>query len=169
MKSLYITWFGLFSGGPQNSPQTLPARFSQLGYGFFVIIALASYTANLATILVAKSQKNGITSIDDAIAAQLTICCLDAVLPSLAAKYPTANLVGTDDDRRTFRELNKGACGAAIMSEEEMNKGFAGVPNEWDCQELDDNKVSAFEADTLTFTAESGACQSILSVSVSLV
>jgi hypothetical protein len=48
----YITWHSLFSGGPQNTPRSFPARLSQLGFGFFVIISITTYTANLATILV---------------------------------------------------------------------------------------------------------------------
>ena len=83
LKATYVTWFGIFSGGPQNHAVTLPARFSQLGYGLFIIIILASYTANLATILVAKAGKNGINSIDDAVAAQMQICCLSAVAQEL--------------------------------------------------------------------------------------
>jgi len=85
-KALYITWFGVFSGGPQNAASTLPARFSQLAYGLFIIIVLASYTANLATILVAQATSNGINSIDDAIANQLTICCLSAIKAELQVR-----------------------------------------------------------------------------------
>ena len=41
----YLSWFGVFSGGPQNGPVSFPGRVAQLGYGFFIMILLASYTA----------------------------------------------------------------------------------------------------------------------------
>jgi len=113
-----LTFHGLFSGGPQNNPITLGARLSQLGYGFFVLVTIASCeflqaaairavcganassfprytnssscsdTANLATILVASSQSLGINSIDDAVAAKLDICVLSALLPELKVQTP---------------------------------------------------------------------------------
>ena len=53
----YLTWHSIFSGGPQNSPRSFPARFSQLGFGMFVMVGITTYTANLATILVIYVQK----------------------------------------------------------------------------------------------------------------
>jgi len=103
-KALYVAWFGIFSGGPQNTASTLPARFSQLAYGLFIIIVLASYTANLATILVAQATSNGINSIDDAIANQLTICCLSAIQTELQV-HSARVVLSTDDKFDCLRRL----------------------------------------------------------------
>ena len=163
-KSTYLTWHGLFSGGPQNSATSFSARLSQLGVGFFIMVLIASYTANLATILVGQSQGFRINSIEDAVAERLTICVLSALLPEIQAKYPRAQLAGFDLDHRIFRELNKGMCGAAIMSEEAMLDGFSGRSNAWDCAEQDAAKLSSFAAigsdgsALFTATAES-ACE----------
>jgi len=62
-----------------NSPVAAPARIAHMGYGFFILVILSSYTANLAAILVAKSDKQGINTIEDAIAQHVTICVLQAI------------------------------------------------------------------------------------------
>ena len=142
----YLSYIGLASGGPQNAPVSFPGRVAQLGYGFFIMVILASYTANLATILVAKSQSAGIQSIQDAIDKQLTICVLSAVQPELTAKYPQAKLAGFDLDRRIWRELQKGSCGAAIMSVEAIDDGMSGQANKWDCTQHDAKSSTAFSA-----------------------
>ena len=95
---------------------------------------------------VSNSQRNGIENIGDAIDNKLTICVLAALLPELEGIYPSAKLVGLESEHRIFRELNKGTCGVAIMSEEMMMSGFAGKSNTWDCNELTVGKVTSFEA-----------------------
>ena len=110
------------------------------------MVLLASYTANLATILVTNSQRTGIQSIQDAIDKQLTICVLSAVQPELTAKYPQAKLAGFDLDRRIWRELQKGSCGAAIMSVEAIDDGMSGQANKWDCAQYDAKSSTAFSA-----------------------
>lgn len=56
----------------------------------------------------------------------------------------------------------QGTCDAAIMSEESILFGFSGGSNSWDCQELDENKMTSFDAvgqpssSSFTATAESG-------------
>ena len=49
-------------------------------------------------------------------------------------------------DNRIFRELNKGTCNTAIMSEESMLMGFSGGSNVWDCAQQDADAVTSFEA-----------------------
>jgi hypothetical protein len=63
-KALYFVLLGYVSGGAVNGPASVPGRTAAIGFGFFVLITLASYTANLATILVSKSTGNGIQSIE---------------------------------------------------------------------------------------------------------
>ena len=101
---------------------------------------------DLMTHQVSNSLRNGIENIGDAIDNKLTICVLAALLPELAAIYPSAKLVGLEHEHRIFRELNKGACGAAILSEEMIQAGFAGKSNTWDCDEQAAGKVTGFDA-----------------------
>ena len=95
---------------------------------------------------VSNSQRNGIENIGDAIDNKLTICVLAALLPELEGIYPSAKLVGLESEHRIFRELNKGTCRTAILSEEMIQAGFAGKSNTWDCNELTVGKVTSFEA-----------------------
>ena len=61
---MYLAFGGYFEGGKAHDPKSAPALLAQIGYGFFVLIIIASYTANLATILVTKSNtQGGVTSI----------------------------------------------------------------------------------------------------------
>jgi len=73
-KSLYYSFAGYVGGGSANSPASVPGRLATVGFGFFVLITLASYTANLATILVTRGSATGLTSAQDAVDKGVTIC-----------------------------------------------------------------------------------------------
>lgn len=60
-----------------------------LGFGWFLLIIMASYTANLASILVALKTAEGIGSIEDAIAQKVSICIVPQVAMEMASSYPT--------------------------------------------------------------------------------
>ena len=57
-KGLYLMILSYVKGGPENNPASVPARISSLGFGFFCMIVLTSYTANLASLLVAKAGRS---------------------------------------------------------------------------------------------------------------
>ena len=123
--SVYLTWHGLFSGGPQNSPGTFPARLSQLGFGVFIMITVATYTANLATILVSNTKENAISNIDDAMAEQMTICMLSALIKEAETKYPTAKLVGLDHANRAGFCCSQ-CCRAVAVRVDALSRRLAG-------------------------------------------
>mmetsp|Transcript_32411 Transcript_32411/g.81669 ORF Transcript_32411/g.81669 Transcript_32411/m.81669 type:complete len:512 (+) Transcript_32411:120-1655(+) len=154
IKALYFAFAGYVKGGAANSPLSVPGRLANLGFGFFVLITLASYTANLTTVLVSRGSISGIASMKDAIDRGLTICVNSEVLSQLAAQYPnvtTCNATKTDSPQpmgcqfvgvdgtesipRSLRKegLRKGLCDVAIMQETAITMMYAGNYSLKDC------------------------------------
>ena len=50
---MYLMSMGYFSAAPTNNPKSVSAKLVTLGWAFFVLIAVSSYTANMASFLVA--------------------------------------------------------------------------------------------------------------------
>jgi hypothetical protein len=68
---------------------------------------MSSYTANLASILVAKTGGgNSIKNIEDAINKKARICTLAPILPELKVDYPRGLFVTYVDAPAVIRELN---------------------------------------------------------------
>jgi hypothetical protein len=145
-KSIFLSFGGYFAGGSVNNPSSAPARVAQLGYGFFILIILASYTANLATILVAKSSKRGINSIQDAIDQGVTICVLKALEQQATSLFPQAkwHLVSGSDGQ--VRDLNLGKCGATLIHEQRITKAQSGMDVIADCASVESGKLKPEEA-----------------------
>eukprot|EP00277_Geminigera_cryophila_P041526 CAMPEP_0173098872 /NCGR_PEP_ID=MMETSP1102-20130122/35075_1 /TAXON_ID=49646 /ORGANISM="Geminigera sp., Strain Caron Lab Isolate" /LENGTH=514 /DNA_ID=CAMNT_0013991623 /DNA_START=199 /DNA_END=1743 /DNA_ORIENTATION=+ len=142
-KATYLSFAGYFQGGAANNPTSAPARVAQLGYGFFILIILASYTANLATILVAKSGKTGIDSIQAAIEQGVSICVLSAIHPQALAKFPKANFVIVGGSVQQIQALTLGKCKTALIHEQRIMKAFSGYNNALDCSLEDEDSTLA--------------------------
>uniref|UniRef100_A0A7S0WG46 Ionotropic glutamate receptor C-terminal domain-containing protein n=1 Tax=Hemiselmis tepida TaxID=464990 RepID=A0A7S0WG46_9CRYP len=137
-KSLYFSFSGYVTGGNVNSPASVPGRLAALGFGFFVLITLASYTANLATILVAKSSTQGIASVEDAINQGVTICIETAVSDMLLAAHPSMkHFVHGDNMGSMPAQLVKGTCGAMLLKEQTLQLLQQGLLARTDCEEVD--------------------------------
>jgi len=106
-RALQLNLLGYVAGGPQNNPTSVPGRLAALGFGWFLLILMSSYTANLASILVAKtSGGNSINNIEDAINKKARICTLAPILPELKVEYPRGLFVTYVDAPAVIRELN---------------------------------------------------------------
>ena len=98
---------GYVGGGPQNNPTSVPGRLATIGFGWFLLILMSSYTANLASILVAKTGGgNSIQNIQDAIAKKARICTLAPIVPELKVEYPNGLFVSYVDAPAVINELN---------------------------------------------------------------
>ena len=137
LKSLYLNFLGYLTGGPANTPQSVPARIGTMGFGFFTMIVLTSYTANLASLLVAQASRNTIASIDDAIAANLRICIMAAIHPEFEALYPRARFVNSADEHELLAMAHPGegqACEAFITTAISWERAQAGLFAKQDCE-----------------------------------
>ena len=65
VSSMYMSFFSGVSGGPAYAPITPGGRIIMLGFAWLLLISLASYTANLASILVVANSVQGITGMAD--------------------------------------------------------------------------------------------------------
>ena len=86
----------MISAGPVFNPSSAASRVTNLGVSLFTLIALASYTANLASILVMENSGFVIASIENAILARHSICVPEMFVPQFRARHPLAKFVGLD-------------------------------------------------------------------------
>eukprot|EP00930_Biecheleria_cincta_P028819 TRINITY_DN20079_c0_g1_i1.p1 TRINITY_DN20079_c0_g1~~TRINITY_DN20079_c0_g1_i1.p1 ORF type:complete len:508 (+),score=73.15 TRINITY_DN20079_c0_g1_i1:78-1526(+) len=95
--SLWLT-IASFTCGEKFKPHTRPAKIFVLAWTFTVSLITASYTANLASLLVVSDKETAvISSVEDAIAKNLPICVwkggafdkfVRSRYPDLSIKYP---------------------------------------------------------------------------------
>ena len=126
---------GFFSASVVNNPRSTPGLLAQLGYGFFVLIIVASYTANLATILMARSERQAINNIQDAINKGVKICVLEALEPQAKTLFPQAQWHTIGSSNQQVRDLNLGKCGAALIHQQRIVKAHSGKDVSADCAE----------------------------------
>ena len=88
-KTAYLNLLAYVSASPCNTPTSVPGRLAVVGFGWFLLITISSYTANLASILVAQQKAtNQIWCIQDAIAQKQSICLHPVIAPEIKTAYP---------------------------------------------------------------------------------
>ena len=113
MKSLpnniYLSVFEIFAnGGPMGDASdtslSLPHRLTMLTWGFFILITLSAYTANLAAMLSRVNVKVPFRNVQECVDKRCAFCTTDhaSTLEQLNIFYPTLSLrenktVGEDD------------------------------------------------------------------------
>eukprot|EP00439_Symbiodinium_sp_Y106_P060667 s4361_g9.t1 len=115
LRSYFEVWHDFLLQQSSMNVSTRPVRqIFGLGLAFFILITLASYTANLASLLVVSSASAGtVNSIEDAIHANMDICV---------------------DIEHAARNFHAGNCQAMVLSEDVINSLFAGKVRDADCQ-----------------------------------
>ena len=84
---------------------------------FFFAVIGATYTANLASLLVGGQQQPLIIAdIDEAIARGMTFCTQDKANPDIfiSKKYPTAQRIPLANEKEMYEALNDGRCDIVI-------------------------------------------------------
>lgn len=148
-KALYLNFLAYVSCGPTTNPSSVPGRIAVLGFGWFLLITMASYTANLAAILVEEKSKHGITGIDDAIKQRLVICCVSQIQAELISGHPEAKLKLFKSANAIVRGMIKGECGVGVLTDLQSRRFFSGEYNAMDCDAMA-NMTDAQAADTET-------------------
>ncbi|OLQ12661.1 hypothetical protein AK812_SmicGene3399 [Symbiodinium microadriaticum] len=116
----------------------VPGAFKMfsLAFAFFSIVTLATYTASLASMLVAERQLVGeISSIEDAIARQYTLCVPDVLRKSVENTYGELKIFSCKEIQLCPREMQLGNCRAMIVSEQIISRMHAGRIFEADCKQ----------------------------------
>jgi hypothetical protein len=148
-KSCYFSFMGFFAAGAQHEALTIPSKIAMLGFTFFVLITISSYTANLASILVVQHEQNiDIASIQDAVAASRRICIPKEIKDPLVHKYPRVEtlLIPVDSISMIPRSMHKGDCSVAIMYERSISRMHAGAYVEKDCDQMQAGELEASDA-----------------------
>ena len=116
MKAAWMNAMGFVSRSIKNNPKSTPARVAAFGYGFFLLVTLQSYTAALASILVARTARFSVNSFKDVLDSNKRVCVLQAISEQMKALHARGNYVLTPDWPETFRDLNLNKCDAALVS-----------------------------------------------------
>lgn len=114
-KCMYWVMMGV-TAGPRPDVRSVPARFAQVGFSFFVVIMIASYTAHLGALVLKEGQKNTwfpMNSIEEAAAKRASICIHHLVLPLALSKYPQAQFVAVDSSDEIPGMIYDKKCDAA--------------------------------------------------------
>ena len=152
-KTCFNVWHDFLLGQSTVETERSPAlKLLSLGFSFFVLVTLASYTASLASMLVTQKQAVApISNIQDAIDLEVPICLASQLVPTLTQVYPRSILVdigGWPEDGA--RNIYSGNCGAMILSQTLIDMLHAGLFQERDCRDLAAGLITQEEAHCTT-------------------
>lgn len=117
--SVYYSVVSFVGASPVHTPETLPGRALSMGFGFFVLVTLASYTATLASFLVTDSFVGEIDTINEGVRAGKKFCGMAAIQSNLFAQYPqlTPLYTGMARAQDALDLMDDGGCDVAIINE----------------------------------------------------
>ncbi len=86
-----------FSAGiEQDTGASLPHKVLMFGFGFFILIAVSAYVANLAAFLTQSGLETKFGTMKEVIAGMVTICGHPALKDDIELKWPNGNWVYPD-------------------------------------------------------------------------
>ena len=117
------------AGVEQDERSSLPTKMLLFGFGFFILIAVSAYVANLAAFLTMSRQAETVKTIDGAIAAGYRICAHPALSEEYQQAYPEADFYFHEDGREFLGVLDDyvaGKCKVLAIGYEDtsMDPGF---------------------------------------------
>jgi len=115
------------SAGVDNDPAgSLPNKFLMFGFGFFILITVSAYVANLAAFL--TKNVSSIQSMEGAVASGWTICAHPALKSELQVKWPNANFYFTETGKEfhgILEDYNLGRCDVMAVGWEDTSMDLA--------------------------------------------
>lgn len=148
-RSIFQVWHDFLGDAPTlGQENTGPAhRIFKLGFAFFVLIIIASYTASLASMLVVEKQAvASISSIQGSIEQDVTICVPEAVQSTLSTLYPTAFFANVGWQENVPRSIYAETCGAGVLSQGVLDSMHAGNIQKADCKAVADGVMAERDA-----------------------
>ena len=137
LKASWLNAMGFVSRSIKNNPKSTPARVAAFGYGFFLLVTLQSWTAALASILVARNAKYGIRNFNDALDRNAKVCCLEAISSQVRATYPRGSYVIVGGRAEMHRAMAMGECDVGLVSEPDVSLLMSGFFNQDACDKED--------------------------------
>uniref|UniRef100_A0A6U6GMI0 Ionotropic glutamate receptor C-terminal domain-containing protein n=1 Tax=Odontella aurita TaxID=265563 RepID=A0A6U6GMI0_9STRA len=122
---------GLFfcsAGVEQDGSTSLPNKILLFGFGFFILISVSAYVANLAAFLTLNSAEY-VRTMEEAVAAKYKICAHPAIQTELEVGWPDAIFYFHKDANEFPGMLDDylaGKCNALVVGHEDtsMDAGF---------------------------------------------
>lgn len=134
-KAMYLGFLSLMGGASAYRAGSLPSKIITLGFQLFLVIVMASYTANLASLLVVKNVQTGVNSIYDAIEVGLVVCVPEAVKRTVLLNYPALKTHVFGGSTTDFaRLMHAGKCDAAVIHSKRIEQLHAGAIRDIDCE-----------------------------------
>lgn len=115
---------GDLGGAKVDDTKTRAGSAIRVGFAVFTMVMVATYTANLAQLLVVNAQQTtGITSVKDCdppSAICQKVCVLQIQLSLVGSQHPTMDVVTFPNSGDLFAGLSNGDCQAAIVPEHDV-------------------------------------------------
>lgn len=126
LASVLDSFVQCFGGGIEMDPEsTFPSKIVSFGFGFFVLISISSYTANLTSFLTAKASDTYIRSMDYAVSNKKKICAPRQLEEMLKTKWKGAQFVFERDEsgfivETAVKNVINGTCDALLVEKWEV-------------------------------------------------
>jgi hypothetical protein len=116
-----------FSAGVDNdAAASLPNKLLMFGFGFFILITVSAYVANLAAFLTRNVSE--IKSMEGAVASGWTICAHPAIESELQIAWPKANFYFTESGKEflgMLEDYSLGRCDVMAVGWEDTSMDLA--------------------------------------------
>jgi glutamate receptor, ionotropic, invertebrate len=121
--SLYFKIISFLGGAPVHVPETPQGRVISTSFGFFILVIVASYTANLASFLVIQSVHGQFDSIETGVQMGVKFCGQAALQSTIVAQYPQLAriYIPKKNTIAALHAMEEGECGAAIVSKNDLD------------------------------------------------
>eukprot|EP00930_Biecheleria_cincta_P039767 TRINITY_DN27305_c0_g1_i1.p1 TRINITY_DN27305_c0_g1~~TRINITY_DN27305_c0_g1_i1.p1 ORF type:complete len:626 (+),score=81.02 TRINITY_DN27305_c0_g1_i1:54-1931(+) len=120
-KSMYLSVSSFVNAGTAYTSVTLSGRVTSVGYGLFILISIATFTAETASALISKSLVQKAQTIEDVLEASASICYSAGMKTMLEKKYPRVKQLGVPMDTAVGADFASaivdGKCSYAIVGE----------------------------------------------------
>ncbi|KAL7466233.1 hypothetical protein ACHAXS_006521 [Conticribra weissflogii] len=111
-----------FSGGvEQDGGSSLPYKLLMFGFGFFILISVSAYVANLAAFLT-RSVPDYVATMEGAVKNNLKICGHPALAGELTSKWPDARFVFSESEGEFYgvlEDYQAGKCDVLAVGRED--------------------------------------------------
>ncbi|CAE7211876.1 GLR2.2 [Symbiodinium natans] len=141
---LFGIWHDFLLGQSSHDVERGPThKLFSLGFSFFILVTLASYTASLASMLVVQREASGeINSMADAEKAGIAVCAPAVLSETFSSLYTQATFQDCEGIEDCPRLLHAGRCGAMIASLDVIDSMHAGKIKQQDCDAVNSGAIS---------------------------
>jgi hypothetical protein len=144
--TMFDMWHSFLQGGSHSDVDFVAGKFFQLGFAFFVLVLLASYTASLASMLVVqRAAVATIPNLEAAVDQNIVICVPTAILGGVPKLYPKGRFFDAGYAEDSVRFMYSRKCRAAVLSQFGIDQMHAGLIQKADCEQVNDGRLSAEE------------------------